>query len=89
MRRTGLTVSNFFANGRKCLTEQNLSSLPAWVVCPGIIHPVIDSHTRCGGLASEDKILFPGFKRCLFMSEFCVRVCLRCQITPRFASPCL
>ena len=37
MRRTGLTVVNSFANGRKCLTEHISSSPLAWIVGPGII----------------------------------------------------
>ena len=39
MCQPGLTVTNFFSNGRKRLTEQIFPSPLAWVVGSGIIRP--------------------------------------------------
>ena len=39
MCQPGLTVTNFFANGRKRFTEQIFLSPLAWVVGSGIIRP--------------------------------------------------
>ena len=38
VRRHGLTVANFFANDRNCLTEKKSSPM-TWVVGTGIIRP--------------------------------------------------
>ena len=63
----GLTVANFFANGRKRLTEKTFPGPLPWVVGSGIIRPEINaSHwvQRAGFgqpfVASAQKVMFHG-----------------------------
>ena len=63
----GLSVANFFANGRKRLTEQNFPSPLAWVVGSGIIRPETNAPhwvERAGFgqtfVASAQKVIFHG-----------------------------
>ena len=67
MCQPGLTVANFYANCRKCLTEQIFSSPLAWVVGSGIIRPntnaphwVQKAGLRQPFVASAQKVMFHG-----------------------------
>ena len=73
MCQPGLTVANCFANGRKRLTEQIVSSPLAWIVGSGIIRPETNAPhwvQRAGFgqpfIASAQKVMFHGG----FLREF-------------------
>ena len=61
----GLTVANFFANGRKRLTEQKFPSPLAWAFGSGIIARRTIPHTGTRGLALANRLL-PVLKKVMF-----------------------
>ena len=71
MRQPGLTVANFFANGRKHLTERIFPSPLAWVVGSGIIRP----ETNASDLVQRDGFgltFVASAQKVIFMAGLCV-----------------